>query len=422
MTDLSALRIDGARLWQSLMAMAQIGATAKGGCNRQALTDEDRQGRDLFAAWCEQIGCSVSVDAIGNIFARRDGLDNSLPPILAGSHLDTQPTGGKFDGVYGVLAGLEVLRTLNDAKIVTNAPLEVAVWTNEEGSRYAPAMIGSAVWSGVLDIDKAYAAIDKAGKTLGSELERIGYRGDLPASARPLKAAFEVHIEQGPILEQEERQIGVLSGIQGLRWYDLILDGEACHAGPSPMETRRDPFMAAAPIIAACYRLAAAHGPWGRATFGDIRAEPGSRNTVPERLVINVDLRHPDAEQLDQMDQEFRALVARECEQYRIEHQVNEIWHMPVTSFAPHCVQAVRDATDMLGFSNMDMVSGAGHDSLYIATVAPTGMIFVPCENGISHNEIENAKVEDLEAGCNVLLHAMLAMDAQDFSTKDGDG
>ena len=422
MTDLSALRIDGARLWQSLMAMAQIGATAKGGCNRQALTDEDRQGRDLFVAWCEQIGCSVSVDAIGNIFARRAGLDNSLPPILAGSHLDTQPTGGKFDGVYGVLAGLEVLRTLNDAKIVTNAPLEVAVWTNEEGCSYAPAMIGSGVWSGVLAIDKAYAAVDKAGNTLGSELERIGYRGDLPASARPLKAAFEVHIEQGPILEQEERQIGVLSGIQGLRWYDLILDGEACHAGPSPMETRRDPFMAAAPIIEACYRLAAAHGPWGRATFGDIRAEPGSRNTVPERLVINVDLRHPDAGQLDQMDQEFRALVAGECEQYRIEHQVNEIWHMPVTSFASHCVQAVRDATEMLGFSNMDMVSGAGHDSLYIATVAPTGMIFVPCENGISHNEIENAKAEDLEAGCNVLLHAMLAMDAQDFSTRDGDG
>jgi len=419
MTDLSTLRIDGARLWQSLMDMAQIGATVKGGCNRQALTDEDRQGRDLFVAWCEQIDCSVSVDAIGNIFARRDGLDNSLPPILAGSHLDTQPTGGKFDGVYGVLAGLEVLRTLSDANVVTDGPLEVAVWTNEEGSRYAPAMIGSGVWSGVLDIDKAYAAVDKAGKTLGSELERIGYRGDQPASARPLKAAFEVHIEQGPILEQEERQIGVLSGIQGLRWYDLILDGEACHAGPSPMESRRDPFMAAAPIIEACYQLAAAHGPWGRATFGDIRAEPGSRNTVPERLVINADLRHPDAGQLDQMDRELRALVARECEQYRIGHQVNEIWHMPVTSFAAPCVQAVRDATDMLGFSNMDMVSGAGHDSLYIATVAPTGMIFIPCENGISHNEIENAKTEDLEAGCNVLLHAMLAMDAQDLSAED---
>ena len=406
------MRIDGARLWRSLMDMAQIGATAKGGCNRQALTDEDREGRDLFVSWCEQIGCHVSVDAIGNIFARRDGLDNDLPPILAGSHLDTQPTGGKFDGVYGVLAGLEVLRTLQDAEIHTRSPLEVAVWTNEEGSRFNPAMIGSGVWSGVMDIDRIYATTDKSGNTLGDELERIGYRGEMPARARPLRAAFEVHIEQGPILEQQQRQIGVLSGIQGLRWYDLVIDGEACHAGPTPMESRRDPFMAAAPIINGCYQLAAAHGPWGRVTFGDIRAEPGSRNTVPERLVVNVDLRHPDAQQLDQMDAEFRALVARECEQHRLDYRVDETWHMPVTAFAPECVQAVRDATDMLGYSNMDMVSGAGHDSLYIATVAPTGMIFVPCENGISHNEIENASAEDLEAGCNVLLHAMLAMDA----------
>ena len=413
MTDRSSLRIDGARLWQSLMEMAQIGATAKGGCNRQALTDEDREGRDLFLRWCEQIGCRVSIDAIGNIFARRDGLDNSLPPILAGSHLDTQPTGGKFDGVYGVLAGLEVLRTLEAQQIVTTAPLEVAVWTNEEGSRFNPAMIGSAVWSGALDIETAYASTDKSGKTMGGELERIGYRGELPANARPLKAAFEVHIEQGPILEQEKRQIGVLSGIQGLRWYDLIINGDACHAGPTPMESRRDPFMAAAPIITACYQLAAAHGPWGRATFGDIRAEPGSRNTVPERLVISVDLRHPDADRLDQMDREFRALVAEQCAAYRLDYEVNETWHMPVTGFAPRCVQAVREATTMLGYSNMDMVSGAGHDSLYIATVAPTAMIFVPCENGISHNESENAKAEDLEAGGNVLLHAMLAMDAE---------
>jgi N-carbamoyl-L-amino-acid hydrolase len=411
--DHSSLRVDGARLWQSLMQMAQIGATAKGGCNRQALTDEDRAGRDLFVAWCEQLGCDVSVDAIGNIFARRSGRDDSLPPVLAGSHLDTQPTGGKFDGVYGVLAGLEVLRTLDAAQVVTEAPFEVAVWTNEEGSRFNPAMIGSGVWSGVMDLDEVYAATDKSGKTMGGELERIGYRGDLPARARPLRAAFEVHIEQGPILEQQELQIGVLSGIQGLRWYDLIIEGDACHAGPTPMESRRDPFMAAAPIMSGCYQLAAAHAPWGRATFGDIRAEPGSRNTVPERLVINVDLRHPDARQLDQMDREFRELVERECERCRLGYEVNEIWHMPVTEFAPECVQAVRQATDMLGYSNMDMVSGAGHDSLYIANVAPTGMIFVPCENGISHNEIENAKSEDLEAGCNVLLHAMLAMDGR---------
>ncbi len=412
MSSHSSLRIDGDRLWQSLMEMARIGATAKGGCNRQALTDEDREGRDLFVQWCEQLGCTVSVDAMGNIFARRDGRNNDLPPILAGSHLDTQPTGGKFDGVFGVLAGLEVLRTLSDAGVVTEAPLEVAAWTNEEGSRFAPAMMGSGVWCGVHDIDTVYATADKEGKTVGDELARIGYRGELPASARPLKAAFEVHIEQGPILEREGLQIGVLGGIQGLRWYDLVIDGDACHAGPTPMESRRDPFMAAAPIIEGCYRIAAAHAPWGRATFGDIRAEPGSRNTVPERLVVNVDLRHPDAAELDAMDREFRELAAGECERRGLEHRVDEIWHMPVTTFAPQCVDAVRSATEMLGYSHMQMVSGAGHDSLNLATVAPTGMIFVPCENGLSHNELENAKLADLEAGCNVLLHAMLAMDA----------
>jgi len=265
-----------------------------------------------------------------------------------------------------------------------------------------------------LELEQAYAIADKNGKTVGAELGRIGYKGDLAASARPLKAAFEVHIEQGPILEQQDLQIGVLSGIQGLRWYDLVIDGEACHAGPTPMESRRDPFMAAAPIIAGCYELAARYAPWGRATFGDIRAEPGSRNTVPERLIVNVDLRHPDAEILDQMDAAFRELVARECQQRELGFQVNETWHMPVTTFDPQCVGAVKSATDNLGYTSMEMVSGAGHDSLYIATVAPTSMIFVPCENGISHNEIENAKPEDLEAGCNVLLHAMLEIDSNE--------
>ena len=414
MENISSLRINGERLWQSLMDMAKIGATQKGGCNRQALTDEDKLGRDLFAQWCEEIGCSVIVDEIGNMFARREGLNSNLPPILAGSHLDTQPTGGKFDGVYGVLAGLEVLRTLHDNNLITESPLEIAVWTNEEGSRFAPALIGSGVWSGTFDLDTIYATTDKSGLTVGGELERIGYKGKASAKAKPLKAAFEVHIEQGPILEKEELQIGVLTGIQGLRWYDLIIEGQPCHAGPSPMESRQDPFMAAAPIIAGCYELAAQYAPWGRATFGDIKAEPGSRNTVPERLVINVDLRHPDAKILDEMDQAFRNLVKENCEKRQLESEVNEIWHMPVTQFDQDCINAVQSSVDQLGYSNMQMVSGAGHDSLYIAAAAPTSMIFVPCENGISHNEIENAKPEDLEAGCNVLLHAMLQMDSKD--------
>ncbi len=277
----SELRINGERLWDSLMEMAQIGATVKGGCNRQALTDEDKQGRDLFVGWCEAIGCGITIDEMGNIFARRPGRNEDLPPVITGSHLDTQPTGGKFDGVFGVLAGLEVLRTLEDNGTETDSPLEVVVWTNEEGARFAPAMVGSGVWAGEMDRDKIYATEDKAGKSFGAELERIGYKGDAPAQAKPLKAAFEAHIEQGPILEAEEKQIGVLTGVQGCRWYDLVIEGQPVHAGPTPMEVRKDPFMAALPILQGCYDLAKEHAPWGRATFGDISAEPGSRNTVP---------------------------------------------------------------------------------------------------------------------------------------------
>jgi N-carbamoyl-L-amino-acid hydrolase len=404
------LRINGQRLWDSLMEMAQIGATGRGGCNRQALTDEDKRGRDLFVRWCEAAGCKVSIDEMGNIFARRPGRDDSLAPVITGSHLDTQPTGGKFDGVYGVLAGLEVMRTLQDAGLATLAPLEVVVWTNEEGARFAPAMVGSGVWAGEMQRDEIYAITDKAGKSFAEELERIGYRGELPARPRPVRAAFETHIEQGPILEAAQLQIGVLTGVQGCRWYDLVIVGQPVHAGPTPMEVRRDPFMAALPILQFCYDLAAGCAPWGRATFGDIRAEPGSRNTVPEKLVVSVDLRHPDPAVLDDMDRQFRECVDRVCASKQLEGRVEELWHMPVTEFDSDCIEAVRNATRELGYSYMEMVSGAGHDALYLAKVVPTSMIFVPCEKGISHNEAENARQEDLEAGCNVLLRAMLAM------------
>ena len=392
------------------MQMAQIGATQRGGCNRQALTDEDKRGRDLFAKWCRDAGCAVSVDEMGNMFARRPGRNPDAPPVITGSHLDTQPTGGKFDGVYGVLAGLEVLRTLDEAGVETDAPLEVVVWTNEEGARFAPAMVGSGVWAGEMQRDEVYAIEDKAGKRFGEELERIGYRGDLPAQPRPIRAAFEAHIEQGPILEAEALQIGILTGVQGARWYDLAIEGQPVHAGPTPMEVRRDPFMGTLPILEYCYELAAQYAPWGRATFGDIKAEPGSRNTVPERLIVNVDLRHPDPAVLDEMDRLFRAFVAETCEAKGLQGRVEELWHMPVTEFDPDCVDAVRSATAELGYSSMEMVSGAGHDALYVAKVAPTSMIFVPCKDGVSHNEAEDAKPEDLEAGCNVLLQAMLKM------------
>ncbi|MFI2811061.1 Zn-dependent hydrolase [Microbulbifer sp. JSM ZJ756] len=410
MTDNSKIRVDGQRLWDSLMAMAAIGATDKGGCNRQALTDLDKQGRDLFVQWCRDAGCSVDIDSMGNIFARRPGSNPDLPPVLTGSHLDTQPTGGKFDGVYGVLAGLEVMRALNDAGIGTAAPLEVAVWTNEEGARFSPAMIGSGVWSGNFEQDYAYARTDKEGKAFGDELQRIGYRGPTPARARPLTAAFEVHIEQGPILEAEEKQIGVLSGVQGMYWYDLTLTGQPCHAGPSPMEGRRDPFMALHRVLDRLYRLAEEFAPWARVTFGDIRAEPGSRNTVPEKLVLAVDLRHPEQEVLDEIDRRFREITAEIAADTGVEAEIRDEWRSPAVAFAPPCVEAVRAAVAELGYSNKEMVSGAGHDSVYVSRVAPTGMIFVPCEKGLSHNEAENAEPADLEAGANVLLHAMLKM------------
>jgi N-carbamoyl-L-amino-acid hydrolase len=407
-SEADGLRVDGRRLWRRLMEMAEIGATPAGGCNRQALTDEDKAGRDLFVRWCEASGCRVRVDAVGNLFARRSGAEDERPPVMVGSHLDTQPTGGRFDGVYGVLAGLEVLESLADHGVITRAPLEVVVWTNEEGARFSPAMLGSGVWAGVFPLDEACAITDKRGRSVGSELERIGYRGDVPARANPVNAAFEVHIEQGPILEAEGVQIGVLAGVQGMRWYDMILEGAASHAGPTPMEVRSDPFMGLPSILTALYDLAREHAPWARVTFGDIRAEPGVRNTVPQRVVASVDLRHPDQAILDEMDAAFRRIVRAGCEAAGLTGAVRDTWSSPAVVFAPECVEAVRRAAETLGYSHLRMVSGAGHDSVYVSRVAPTGMIFVPCEKGLSHNEAESAKPEDLEAGANVLLHAVL--------------
>lgn len=404
------LRIQPDRLWDSLVEMAQFGATPRGGCNRQALTDEDRLGREQFIRWCKAVGCAVRVDVIGNVFCRREGTHPELPPVLIGSHLDTQPTGGRFDGVYGVLAGLEVLRTLDEHGVETRRAVEVVSWTNEEGARFPPALMGSGVWSGVFDLQEIYRTKDRNGAVVADELERIGFKGKIPATPMPINAAFEVHIEQGPILEQEGLQIGVVTGVQGIRWYDVVIEGEACHAGPTPMERRRDPFTALAPIIQECFGLATRFAPWSRVTFGDIRAIPGSRNTVPEKLLVNVDIRHADAGVLEEMGALLRRTVARECDARGLASTVDERWHMPVTQFDPDCIDAVWQATRRLGYGAMEMVSGAGHDSVYVASVAPTTMIFVPCENGISHNEAESAKPEDLEAGANVLLQAVLQM------------
>jgi len=408
MNDNSTLRVNQQRLWDSLMQMAEIGATNKGGCNRQALTGLDKQARDLFVCNCRQLGCDILIDEIGNIFARRPGKNNQLPAVITGSHLDTQPTGGKFDGVYGVLAGLEILRVLTEHRIETEHPIEVIVWTNEEGSRFSPACMGSGVWSGNLALHDTYQTMDKEGLTVGDELKRIGYKGNLSATPRPIKAAFEAHIEQGPILEKQHKQIGIVTGIQGLRWYELTLGGMPCHAGPTPMEDRKDPVQAMLPILQFCYQLATDNGPWGRATIGDIQALPGSPNTVPETLKINIDLRHPQANVVADMADKLALKVIECCKEHEVTHQLQETWRMEVTNFAPQCISAVTSAVESLGYPHMEIVSGAGHDSLYVAQQVPTSMIFVPCEGGLSHNEAENAQSDDLAAGANVLLQAIL--------------
>jgi len=401
------LRIDGQRLWASLMEMAEIGATQKGGCNRQALTDLDKQGRDLFVSWAKAAGCSITVDQIGNIFARLDGSDPAADPILMGSHLDTQATGGKFDGVYGVLAGLEVVRTLVDAKVQLVRPLEIAVWTNEEGCRFSPAMLGSGVVSGTYSLEDAYGATDKDGKRLGDELDRIGYRGDLEAAPRPYAGMFEAHIEQGPILEAEETTIGIVTGIQGANWFDLTVKGESAHAGPTPMTMRKDPWRAVAPIVSQVLALADEHAPWGRATIGDIVAHPGARNTVPHTLSLSIDIRHPDADTLAGMEARMLQLIEQACTDAGVTFTLEQEWKMEPTAFAPQLVDAVEEAAKALDYSHMRLVSGAGHDSLHTAQFAPTAMIFVPCADGLSHNELESAEADDLEAGANVMLRAV---------------
>lgn len=403
------LRVDGERLWSSLMEMARIGALPHGGCGRLALTDLDKEGRDLFVRWCREAGCTVRIDRLGNIFARREGKRPDLAPIMTGSHLDTQPHGGKFDGVYGVLAGLEVIRTLNDARVETEAPVEVAVWTNEEGSRFAPAMCASGVFGGAFEADYVLAQKDLEGKSFGAELARIGYAGTEACGGRAVGTFFEVHIEQGPILEAEDFPIGIVTGVQGIRWYDIAVAGQDAHAGPTPMPMRRDALLAAAAMVTAVNRIAHAHAPYGRGTVGQMQVVPNSRNTVPGEVRFSVDIRNPDAETLARMDVELRTAVSAAAAEAGVEATVTEIWHSPPVVFDAGCVESVRGAAEALGYKNRDIVSGAGHDSCYVSRVAPTSMIFIPCRGGLSHNEAESTEPAQVEAGCNVLLHAMLA-------------
>jgi len=396
------------RLWQSLMDMARYGATPKGGVCRLACSDEDRQARDQFIRWCREAGCSVSIDRMGNIFARRPGRNNALPPVMAGSHIDSQPSGGKFDGIYGVMAGLEVIRTLNDLELVTTAPIEVAAWTNEEGSRFAPCMIGSGVFTGLFSLEEGYACADVNGITLGAELNRIGYIGDRPESGFPVGSYFEAHIEQGPLLEDENITIGVLTGALGQRWFDVTLTGRESHAGPTPMHLRKDALLGAARMVAEVNRIGLAHLPHACSTVGFLRVHPNSRNVIPGTVDFSVDFRHAEVSQLDAMEQELRTVLADTAFELGLEYQVTPTADFAPVHFSEICIDAIRRSAQTLGYTQRDIISGAGHDAMYLNRIAPTGMIFVPCENGISHNEQENARPADLAAGCNVLLRVML--------------
>ena len=402
------MQVDGQRLWQSLVEMARIGETAKGGVCRLALSDVDKNGRDLFVRWCEEAGLTVRVDKIGNIFARRPGRFDERPAIGTGSHLDSQPTGGKFDGVYGVLAGLEVIRTLNDHRVETDAPVELAVWTNEEGARFDPAMMGSGVYAGVFALKATWEHRDREGISVEEALTRIGYKGSENIDGHRFGAFFEAHIEQGPILENEKKTIGIVSGVQGIRWYDVIVTGDEAHAGPTPMSTRRDALAGAAALIPKIYELALDRPPFGRATVGDFHSEPASRNTVPGVVSFSVDLRHPDEGQLAHMNAGLKAVAAMVVEERGLACTVDDVWYSPPVTFDPLCVAAVGKSAELMGYPAMKIVSGAGHDAVYVSRTAPTGMIFIPCKDGVSHNEIESATPEDVEAGANVLLHAIL--------------
>ena len=402
--------MDGERLWSRLMDMAEVGPGVAGGNNRQALSDEDQAGRDLLMRWAADAGCTFELDEIGNLFATRAGSDPDMPPVLTGSHLDTQPTGGRFDGVYGVLGGLEVIETLNDHGIATEAPIQLAVWTNEEGSRFQPSMMGSAVWAGALPLAHALKTEDFDGISVEAELDRLGWNGDLPARPRPLTAAFELHIEQGPILEASDTDVGVVTGVQGYRWFTIELNGVPVHAGPTPMDARRDPARAVGDILSGVYAVAAAQAPWSRATFAQFRSTPISPNTVPETITFSLDLRHPDGDVLRDLEEAMRRVVDQACDTHGVTAAIQIDADSPPVRFDDRCIAAVERSADALGLTRERLVSGAGHDACHVATHCPTSMIFVPCDEGVSHNEAENISKEQAEKGASVLLGAVREM------------
>jgi len=402
------LRIDPDRLWDSLMEMAKIGPGIAGGNNRQTLTDEDAEGRALFQKWCEDAGMKMGVDTMGNMFASRAGSDPDALPVYVGSHLDTQPTGGKYDGVLGVLGGLEVIRTLNDLDVTTKHPIVVVNWTNEEGTRFAPAMLASGVFAGKHDQEWAYDRVDSEGKRFGDELKRIGWVGDEKVGARKMHAMFELHIEQGPILEAENKDIGVVTHGQGLRWIECKITGKESHTGSTPMRMRKNAGRGLALVTELVHEIAMKHQPNAVGAIGHIDVYPNSRNIIPGQIVCTVDMRTHLLDILEAMVAEFEEKAPKLCKDIGVDFECSIVGQFNPPAFDEGCVSAVREAAEELGYSHMDIVSGAGHDACWINDLAPTAMIMCPCEDGLSHNEAEEISKEWAQAGTDVLLHAVL--------------
>ncbi|WP_137931977.1 Zn-dependent hydrolase [Mesorhizobium comanense] len=402
------LRINSDRLWDSLMEMAKIGPGIAGGNNRQTVTDEDGEGRHLFKRWCDAAGLEMGVDEMGTMFARREGTDPSLPPVYVGSHLDTQPTGGKYDGVLGVLGGLEIVRSLNDLGIKTKHPIVVTNWTNEEGARFAPAMMASGVFAGVLDQADVYGHTDKNGKKFGEELERIGWKGTEKVGDRKIHAFFELHIEQGPILEDEDIDIGVVTHGQGLKWLQVTLTGKEAHTGSTPMPKRRNAGLGMARVIELVHEIAMDYQPDAVGAVGHMEVYPNSRNIIAGRTVFTIDIRSPEKEVLDAMDGRIREGIDTICDALDIKYKIEQVGHFDPVTFDKGCVKAIRDAAERLGYSHRNIVSGAGHDACWINRVAPTAMVMCPCVDGLSHNEAEEITKEWAGAGADVLFHAVV--------------
>ncbi|MER9583575.1 Zn-dependent hydrolase [Mesorhizobium sp. M0276] len=402
------LRINSDRLWDSIMEMAKIGPGIAGGNNRQTVTDEDGEGRHLFKRWCDAAGLEMGVDEMGTMFARREGTDPSLPPVYVGSHLDTQPTGGKYDGVLGVLGGLEVVRSLNDLGIKTKHPIVVTNWTNEEGARFAPAMMASGVFAGVLDQADVYGHTDQQGKKFGEELERIGWKGTEKVGDRMIHAFFELHIEQGPILEDEDIDIGVVTHGQGLKWLQVTLTGKEAHTGSTPMPKRRNAGLGMARVIELVHEIAMDYQPDAVGAVGHMEVYPNSRNIIAGRTVFTIDIRSPEKEVLDAMDGRIREGIDTICEALDIRYEIEQVGAFDPVTFDAGCVKAIRDAAERLGYSHRNIVSGAGHDACWINRVAPTAMVMCPCVDGLSHNEAEEITKEWASAGADVLFHAVV--------------